>query len=235
MNSPDPAARPPLWRRIVGSVWFQLVAAFVVAGLVLSFVAKPYWVPSGSMAQTLQVGDRILVNRLAYLGSAPATGDIIVFDADERWDAAPSPAVDPLRGILRWIGEVTGFGPSGAHTLVKRVIGAPGQTVECCDADGAVMVDGEPLTEPYVTLDLPFTPGELDCATTPRSPRCFDEVTVPADSYLVLGDNRANSADSAVLCRSADASPDCWRWASREGVVGKAAAILWPISRWSGL
>ncbi|WP_426323936.1 S26 family signal peptidase [Microbacterium sp. E-13] len=60
---------------MVGSTWFHVVAAFLVFGMLLTFVAKPYWVPSGSMENTLQPGDRILVNRLAYVGSQPATGE----------------------------------------------------------------------------------------------------------------------------------------------------------------
>ena len=234
MDAPEPAARP-LWRRVVGSVWFQLALAFLVAGLVLTFLAKPYAVPSASMEPTLQPGDSILVDRLAYAGGEPSPGDIVVFDADDTWDAAPPAPVDPLRGILRWIGEATGFGASGDHTLVKRVIATPGQTVSCCTHAGAILVDGEVLDEPYVVDDLPFEPGALDCATTPRSTRCFDEVTVPDASYLVLGDNRAVSADSAAACRVPDAPEDCWRWATGDGIVGRAAEILWPVSRWSGL
>lgn len=211
------------------------MAAFVVFGLILSFVAKPYVVPSGSMEQTLEPGDRILVNRLAYLGGEPQRGDVVVFDADTAWDGPAAPASDPFRAALRWIGEVTGFGPSGAHTLVKRVIATPGEKVECCTVEGAVVVDGQALDEPYVFEDFPFVPGSLDCTTTPRSSRCFDEVTVPAESYLMLGDHRSASSDSAAQCRIDSAPPDCWRWASRDSIVGAAVAILWPIGRWSGL
>lgn len=233
--SQSTAPARPLWRRITGSTWFHLVAAFIVVGLMLSFIAKPYVVPSGSMEDTLRPGDRILVNRLAYLGGGPQTGDIVVFDADAAWDGETTQPTDPLRSVLRWVGEVTGFGPSGPHTLVKRVIGTPGETVECCTADGAVTVDGTALTEPYAYEDFPFTPGTLDCATMPRSQRCFDEVTVPEDAYLVLGDHRSRSSDSAAMCRAEGASESCWRWASRDGIVGAAVAILWPIGRWSGL
>lgn len=232
----DSVAKPrtPWWRVILGSTWFHLIAAFVVAGLILSFVAKPYWVPSGSMENTLQPGDRILVNRLAFVGSEPTTGDIVVFDADEHWDSTPPASVDLIPGVLRWIGEVTGFGPSGPHTLIKRVIGAPGQTVECCSEDGELTVNGRPLDEPYVYNDFDFTPGVLDCESSPRSQRCFEAAEVPADSYLMLGDNRANSSDSAALCRVENAGADCWRWATSSGIVGKAAAILWPFDRWRG-
>jgi signal peptidase I len=230
------AAPPkPWWRRALGSVWFQVAAAFIVTGLILSFVAKPYWVPSGSMETTLQPGDRVMVNRLAYTGASPGTGDVIVFDAGDTWDLGGPAEENPIKAVLRWIGEVTGFGPSSAHTLIKRVIGTPGQTVECCTDDGQLMIDGQPVDEPYVTNDFLFEPGELDCRSEPRSGRCFDAVEVPADSYLMLGDNRANSSDSAALCR-ADAPPeDCWRWATRPDVVGKAFVLFWPITRWSGL
>jgi signal peptidase I len=218
---------------VVGSAWFPLALAIVVTGLVLSFVAKPFWVPSGSMEATLEPGDRVLVNRLAYVGSAPATGDIIVFDAGPEWNI-PSAATNPLKQIALWVGGVTGFGPTGEHTLIKRVIAGPGQTASCCSADGHVRVDGKAIDEPYVTNDFAFQPGVLDCTTNPASGRCFPEVTVPKDSYLVLGDNRPNSADSAFVCRLADTS-GCWRWATRSEIVGKAVVILWPITRWRAL
>ena len=159
----------------------------------------------------------------------------MVFDAGGTWDIEPAPSPDPIRGVLRWIGEVTGFGPSSPHTLIKRVIGAPGQRVECCTDDGEVIVDGEPLDEPYITNDFAFDPPALDCTTRPRSLRCFDEVEVPADSFLMLGDNRGNSSDSAAFCRGDVPPENCWRWATRPDVVGKAFVVLWPITRWSGL
>lgn len=221
-------------RRVTGSAWFHLALGFVVVGLILSFVAKPYWVPSGSMEQTLEPGDRVLVNRLAYVGAEPATGDVVVFDADASWGSESAAADGPVKGALRWFGEVTGFGPSGPHTLIKRVIAGPGQTVRCCSSEGAVTVDGEPLDEPYVFQDLPFD-ETMDCSTATVSPRCFDEVVVPDDSYLVLGDHRSASSDSAIQCRGSQQDQGCWRWAKRDQIVGRAAVILWPAARWSGL
>lgn len=220
----------------MSSTWFQMLAAFVLIGLILSFVAKPYWVPSGSMQQTLQIGDRVLVNRLAFAGAAPQTGDIVVFDAGPAWDATPKNPESPVKAALRWLGEVTGFGPTGPHTLIKRVIAGPGQTVRCCSADGRLIVDGTPLDEPYVFEDFPFQPGALDCTTTPASLRCLPEMTIPQDAYLVLGDHRSNSADGAVNCRGrAQPAASCWRWATRDEIVGKAVVILWPFDRWRGL
>ncbi len=231
----DTTESQSLWRRITGSTLFHLIAAFVVFGLILNFIAKPYVIPSGSMEQTLEVGDRVVVNRLAYVASEPKTGDVIVFDAATAWDGERISTDGPIKAALRWVGEFSGFGPSGPHTLIKRVIGAPGQLVECCSADGAVVVDGEPLVEPYIYEDIPFTPGSLDCTTTPRSARCFDAVTVPEASYLMLGDHRSNSSDSATGCRGEDAPADCWRWAEHDGIVGKAAFVFWPFSSWGTL
>lgn len=229
------ASPRPLWRRVTGSFWFQLVLAFVVFGLILTFIAKPYAVPSGSMTETLQIGDRVLVNRLAYVAAEPGTGDVIVFDAGADWETGETTDEGALKSFARWVGEVTGFGPSGRHTLVKRVIGLPGETVECCSTDGQIVVDGEPLDEPYVHNDYEFETAVLDCDTEPASTRCFVAVTVPEDRYLVLGDNRSNSADSAAECRGQTSDENCWRWATRDEIVGKVGVILWPISRWSAV
>ena len=219
------------WRRITGSPLFHLVAAFVVFGLILNFVAKPYLIPSGSMEQTLEVGDRIVVNRLAYVATEPKNGDVVVFDAATAWDGERISTDGPIKAALRWVGEFSGFGPSGPHTLVKRVIGVAGQTVECCDDAGSIVVDGTPIVEPYIYQDFPFEPGAFDCTTSQRSPRCCDPVTVPEDAILMLGDHRTNSSDSASQCREPDAAASCWRWAELDGVVGKAAFTFWPLSQ----
>ena len=232
-TSPPPPR--PLWRRVTGSAWFHLIAAFLVFGLLLTFVAKPYLVPSGSMEPTLQPGDRVLVNRLAYVGTEPTTGDVIVFDASAAWDSTPRPDEPWWKQAARWVGEVSGFGPSGPHTLIKRVIAGPGQVVECCGATGELTVDGIALDEPYIQANFPYEEGVLDCSTEPMSLRCFDAVEVPEGSYLVLGDNRSNSSDSAAHCRGASGDESCWRWATRDGVVGKATVIFWPVGRWGGL
>jgi signal peptidase I len=216
----------PRRRRRSWGLWINVAVALALAAIIVAFLGQP---SSGSMSPTLEPGDRLVVNRLAYVGSNPTQGDIVVFRPDETWGENPA-AGNWLSGALQWAGETTGIRP---YVLVKRVIGGPGQTVECCDSEGRVLVDGRPLDEPYVVKDLPFTPGVLDCSSTPMSTRCFPEVRVPEDAYLVLGDNRANSADSVFLCRGSDQpADDCWRWMQRDAVFGKAGPILWPVSRW---
>lgn len=223
MTTADAPARR---RRRFGSVWITIALAAALTAIIVAFVGQP---SSGSMSPTLEPGDRLIVNRLAFLGSDPGPGDIVVFRPDESWGDKPV-AEDWLSGALQWVGETTGIRP---YVLVKRVIAGPGQTVECCDAEGRVLVDGEPLAEPYVVNDLPFVPGSLDCGSSPTSNRCFETVTVPENSYLVLGDNRGNSADSAAACRGRSAVAEgCWRWMRRADVVGEIGVVFWPVSRW---
>ena len=108
-----------------------------MVALVQMFLVKVYSVPSGSMEATLNVGDRILVNRLAYGGGAPSSGEIVVFGADEAWQQEFLPnEQDAAERMLRGFGDLTGIGPSNEKFLVKRVIGAPGDTVECCSRTG---------------------------------------------------------------------------------------------------
>ena len=240
---------PSRRRRVLGHPLTHLLAALLVLGLTQAFVVKLFMVPSGSMEQTLEVGDRILVNRLAYgppgTHGTPSNGDVIVFTSDdELWPRSSSSDDGSLvasvkHGIKFVFGDLIGIGPTTGHTLVKRVIGTPGQTVECCSAAGKLMVDGVEIDEPYVYEDLPFEPGVLDCESTPASQRCFPAVTVPEGMLLVLGDHRSNSADSVAACRGlTDASlgassgeAGCVHWARIDDVYGKAFVTVWPLGR----
>lgn len=233
-------AKPPVGERaaaptsrrvgkITGSFWFNLVAAVVVLALIQTFVAKLYYVPSGSMEDTLEIGDRVVVSRLAYLGNAPATGDVIVFNASDSWEEPPEPPANPIKFAIKWFGGVVGIGPSLDHTLIKRVIAGPGQTVACCSADGRMIVDGKPIDEPYTINDFAFEPGTLDCATDPVSRRCVNEFTVPEDQYVVLGDNRSHSSDSLYECRGAPELGTCVRTVKRNDIVGKLFVVLLPL------
>jgi signal peptidase I len=228
-------ARTRLVRRITGSIWFNVLAAFVVLALVQGFVVKLYYVPSGSMENTLAIGDRVVVDRIGNLLHDPADGDIIVFTASETWGDVPAAPSNPVVYAVKWLGGIVGIGPNLSHTLIKRVIAGPGETVSCCGADGRVMVDGRPLDEPYIHDDLPFVPGVLDCSTVPQSRRCFDAVTVPPGQYVVLGDHRSNSNDSIFVCRGAPASPGCLKTVTRTDIVGRAFAIVLPPGRWGRL
>ncbi|WP_282856059.1 signal peptidase I [Pseudoclavibacter helvolus] len=235
-----PAKRAPRsrLRRVTSHPLFHLVAAFAVLALVQAFFVKVYAIPSASMDDTLAVGDRILVNRLAYLGdSEPATGDLVVFAASDTWDEAPpQPPSAPLRFAARVVGEVFGIGQGFSHILVKRVIATGGQSMAVDPATGGIVVDGVALDESaYVDLDFEFVPGTLDCSTSPASLRCFDEFTVPEGQIVVLGDNRTNSSDSLAACRGGGVDASCLRTVRDDDVVGEVFSIVWPLPRFGGV
>ncbi|MBF4572921.1 signal peptidase I [Herbiconiux sp. VKM Ac-1786] len=222
---------PSLVRRLARNPFVNLVAAIVVLALVQTFLVRLYSVPSGSMESTLEVGDRILVNRLAYLGGGPVDGDVVVFNASTAWEPAPPPETNPLKAAAKWVGGLVGIGPTNDHVLVKRVIAGPGETVSCCDAEGRITVDGAAVDEPYILDDLPFEAGVLDCSTVPASLRCFTPFTVPDDQYFVLGDHRSASSDSIAQCRGAPTTATCVRLVDRSGVVGHVFSIVFPFTR----
>ena len=205
----------------------EVIIALVAVALVQAFVVKPFGVPSQSMEQTLQIGDRILVNRL---DDDITRGDVVVFGHGNTWQEKElPPASNVVTRAMRAFGDLTGIGPSSTAYTVKRVIGLPGQKVACCSTDGKVTVDGQPLDEPYIYEDLPFTPGTLDCSSSPRSPRCFPEITVPRENLIVLGDHRSESADSVIGCRGATEGPECARFVPKERVVGPVVLRFWPL------
>lgn len=230
------AGRRSLLKTITGSFWFNLVAAIVVLALVQAFVVKVYYVPSGSMQQTLAIGDRLAVERFSYDFSDPHDGDVVVFEASDLWGESSEAPSNPFVYAVKWLGGIIGIGPNLSHTLVKRVIAGPGQTVSCCDSVGRILVDGQPIDEPYVFEDLEFLPGSFDCDSEQVSRRCFGTVTVPAGEYFVLGDHRSNSNDSIFACRgSTTPATDCLKMVGRGDIVGRAFAIVLPPGRWGPL
>ena len=204
----------------------EVLIALAAVALLQAFVLKPFGVPSQSMENTLHIGDRILVNRL---DDGVSRGDVVVFGHGDTWQQKELPPADnAVVSALRVFGDLTGIGPSSTSYTVKRVIGLPGDRVACCSTDGRVTVDDQPLDEPYVFEDLPFTPGALDCTSSPRSTRCFPEIRVPRENLLVLGDHRSQSADSVIGCRGATEAPECARFVPRERVVGPVVMRFWP-------
>jgi signal peptidase I len=198
-----------------------LLIAFVLALIVKTFFVQAFFIPSGSMEQTLHgctgcTGDRVLVNKVPYWFGEPEPGDIVVFKGPDTWspEVAVSEPSNWLAGALLWLGRTVGVAPPSEDDFVKRVIAVGGQTVQCCDAEGRVTVDGEPLDEPYIFEN------------TPIENRAFGPVTVPQGRLWVMGDHRSASADSKA--HMAD------RYSGTIGVddvIGKAAVIVWPIGR----
>jgi signal peptidase I len=217
-------------RRLIRSPWIHVLIALLAVSLVQGFLVKVYSVPSGSMEQTLNVGDRLLVNRTAYTASAPKRGDVVVFSKPAGWGPAPERGV--LRTTAGWFGELTGIGPANTEYLVKRVVGLPGDTVECCNAAGQVLINGTAVVEPYVFQDLAFISGRTDCSTPARSPRCFGPIVLGEDQYLLLGDHRSNSEDSVTACRSVGSPAGCVKTAGRGDIIGRVDGFLFPLNKW---
>ena len=199
------------------SFWRDLViivlAALVLTILLKTFVAQVFAIPTGSMENTLQPGDRVLVNKLVYRFRDIARGDVVVFSGQGSWGPdAPPPPGNPL--VRFWDGVTNLIGISAPGTdYIKRVIGVPGDHVACCDA-GRVTVNGVPLSEQsYVH------PGDVPS-------QVVFSVTVPPGQLWVLGDNRANSDDSRY--RRDDPGSGT---IPESAVVGRAFVIIWPPSR----
>lgn len=232
----------------------MLVVAFLLTFLIQTFVARVYYVPSGSMEPTLHGvqsgGDRILAYKLGYTFGEPHQGDVVVFKGPPTWTPEaniPGPST-VLGKIGQALGSVVGVAPPNEKDYVKRVIAVGGQTVSCCDADGHVQVDGVSLNEPYVLIEPDYAqwewiPGLSNCNPDPANPtqyesyRCFGPYTVPQGSLWVMGDHRSDSADSSYNCRGLVPSPDvhCQGPIPVADVIGRAVAIVMPPSRWGGI
>lgn len=206
------------------AAWFKETALIVVSALVLSlliktFLMQAFFIPTGSMEHTLDVGDRVLVNKLAPGPFDVHRGDVVVFKDPGGW--LPQAAEQPrsawrtaLTSTLTFVGLLPQ--DSGEH-LIKRVIGVGGDTVECCDDQGRVLVNGVPLDEPYLSAGV--VPSEMDFS-----------VVVPDGAVWVMGDNRPNSQDS----RYKQGDPGGGT-IPLDNVVGVAFVTVWPADRWQVL
>ena len=214
--------RPRSAAVFVRDVLIIFVVAVLVSFLVKTFIVRSFYIPSASMQNTLQVNDRIIVNELEP-GLVPISrGDVVVFRDPGGW-LPPQPAIvkDPLATTMDSALTFVGLSASDSNDhLIKRVIGLPGDHVACCTATGHVVVDGTPISEPYIVVP----PGQTNAATL-----AFD-VTVPAGELWVMGDNRYDSQDS-----SRNQGLPGHGFVPESNVVGRAFVISWPTARWSWL
>ncbi|GGQ29688.1 signal peptidase I [Streptomyces roseolilacinus] len=217
---PDAERRPERRSRFALS-WRTtglLGLAWAVGMLLVShFVIQPFRIPSGSMEPTLQVGDRVVVNKLAYrFGAVPARGDVVVFDGTGSF-LRTVPEENPVTGLLHGAAAALGLAEPADTDFVKRVVGVGGDRVTCCDEEGRIKVNGVPVDEGYLH------PGDA-----PSEVR-FD-IVVPDGTLWVMGDHRGQSRDSRDHLGAPGGG-----MVPVDMVIGRADWIGWPARRWSGV
>jgi signal peptidase I len=177
----------------------SIVIAVILALFIRTFVVQAFKIPTGSMENNLLIGDHLLVNKFVF---GPTASSL------ER-------ALLPIGTIRRSEIIVFKYPEDPTRDFIKRVIGLPGETVEV--RDKKVYINGTALNEPYVHfLAQPSGPSELSEVTSFDVRDRFGPVTVPADQYFMMGDNRDNSADSRY-----------WGFLRRDYIKGKAVVIYW--------
>ncbi|WP_413319452.1 signal peptidase I [Agrococcus sp. 1P02AA] len=196
--------------------------ALLISFLVKTFLIRPFWIPSESMNDTLQVDDRIIVSLLTPTLVPVEHGDVVVFEDPGGWlPEQPHEPETGIAGAVDWFLTFVGLAPEDDHGyLIKRVIGLPGDTVQCCNDFGQLLVNGVPIDEPYLRLDQDGQPA---------SSTAFD-VTVPEGHLWVLGDNRNHSGDSRVHMDAPGGG-----FVPMQSVVGRAIVVSWPLERWTWL
>ena len=192
-----------------------VVIALLLAVVIKTYAVQAFFIPSGSMENTLEINDRVLVNKLVYDVRGIHRGDIVVFNGDGSWDPGPAPTdTNVAVKFADGFASMFGFGHPG-DILIKRVIGLPGDHVACCDARGRVTVNGVPLDEQSYLY-----PGDV-----PSEIRF--SIVVPPGRLWVMGDHRQISDDS----RDHQGSPGGGT-VPENAVIGRAFVIIWPPSRW---
>ena len=211
-TTPTPAAREVAPRHATRLRWLVVVVvALLVTLVVRGFLVQSFYVPSASMQPTLQPGDRIMVTRVGVVHR----GDIVVFDGSTTFAAGGSTAPARTGLVTKVVSGVASLLSVQTHEsdYVKRVVGVAGDHVVCCDAQGALRVNGVAVHEPYLY------PGDKPSDLT------FD-VTVPAGHIWVMGDHRSDSADSRA--HLGDPGGGMVRL---DDVIGRAALVYWPLGR----
>jgi len=192
--------------------WVELplliLAALVVAVVLKTFLIQAFYIPSGSMEDTLVINDRVMVNKMAYQFGDLQRGDVIVFD-DPTGDIRPEESLP--QAVRRNVGEAIGLTVPDIE-FIKRVIGLPGETLDF--QENEVRINGQLIFEPYVKVD---PAGRSHCPDV-------ESLVIPAGEVFVMGDNRNNSQDSR-----------CFGTVPIDTIVGKAFVIMWPADRWSSL
>ena len=189
-----------------------VVVALVVSLLIKTFLVQFFYIPSGSMENTLQIKDRVAVNKIPFLSKTINRGDVVVFRDPNNWlpeivDYGTNKYVAKAKSALVAVGVL----PNPAKQyLVKRVIGVAGDHIVCCTKDGKLSINDVEVTEPYIYAGN--KPSEMK----------FD-VTVPAGKIWVMGDHRGASADSRYHQEDVNKG-----FVPLSKVTGRVVAVIWP-------
>ena len=201
-RTPDPGSRTPdpEYRKSTVREYFESICIAVILALfVRTFVVQAFKIPTGSMEENLLIGDHLLVNKFVF---GPTLSGL------ER-------GLLPVGTLRRSDVVVFKYPEEPNRDFIKRVIGLPGETVEL--RQKKIYINGAPLDEPYAHyLQPPASSDDLQEVTSFDVRDRYGPVTVPADQYFVMGDNRDNSQDSRY-----------WGFLPREYVKGKALVIYW--------
>ena len=216
---------------------FLVVIALGLALLIKTFVVQAFYIPSGSMQQTLELQDRVLVNKLSYRFGEIQRGDIVVFNGLDNFDPENAVVEAPANGLqkaLRGFARALGVGPPTNRDFIKRVIGVEGDRVACC-TNGRVTVQPAgsstpvELQEDYLYVD--DRAEFCEAGTGPQScPPGAPGVLVPEDRLWVLGDHRSASSDSRAHITDKNNGT-----VPTDKVIGKAFVVVWPLERFGGL
>jgi len=190
-----------------------VVVALVVSLFIKTFLVQFFFIPSGSMENTLQIDDRVAVNRLPFISNNIKRGDVVVFRDPDNWLPAADVETAPFviakaKAALVAVGVL----PNPAKQyLVKRVVGVAGDHVVCCTNTGKITVNGKVMNEPYIYAGN--VPSDMN----------FD-VTVPKGKLWVMGDHRGASADSRFHQEDINKG-----FVPLNRVTGRVLAVIWPI------
>jgi len=190
-----------------------IVVALVVSLVIKTVLVQFFFIPSGSMENTLQINDRVAVNKLPFIGKSIGRGDVVVFRDPDNW--LPEPYTTEQNKFMAKAKEAlvaVGVLPNPAKQyLVKRTIGIAGDKVECCSKGKKLMINGVEIDEPYIF------------AGNSASDTNFN-VTVPEGKIWVMGDHRGASADSRFHQEDINNG-----MVPLSKVTGKVVGIIWPI------
>lgn len=189
-----------------------VVVALLVSLIIKSFFVQFFYIPSGSMENTLQIKDRVAVDRVPFLSKTIKRGDIVVFHDPAHWLPDPIESGEPIAIAKIKEGLIAvGILPNPAKQhLVKRVIGIAGDHVVCCDNNKLITVNGVAIHEPYIYKG--DNPSDMN----------FD-VTVPKGKLWVMGDHRGASADSRYHADDINKG-----MVPVGAVVGRVVSVIWP-------